>query len=211
MFVLSFLLKKSKMKKILLIALFFIFGQQLFAQEGSRVGVSFGTAFTSYSEEVNGNRGDGQGGLGTRIALNYRKGFKENYGIQTGIALTTKVFDREGLINPGKTVLSTIEIPFGVSMRTNEIRDGIYVHGFVGPTLDIYISARNKENSNSGVEDDFNSIGSTMKFGLAGEKEFDFGTVTLGLSYNRGITDISDTKGVDGRIHYFAIEAGFFF
>jgi hypothetical protein len=199
------------MKKLLFVALFFTFGQQLFAQEGTKIGVSFGTAFTSYTEEVAGKQGDGQNGTGTRIAINYRKGFKENYGIQTGVAFTTKVFDKEGLINPGKTVLSAIEVPIMLSMRTNELSSGLYVHGFVGPTLDVYVSSRNKENGNTDVKDDFNSIGSTVKFGTAVEKEFDFGTVSLGLSYNRGITDVTDDSNINGKIHYFAIEAGFFF
>jgi hypothetical protein len=199
------------MKKILLVALFFTFGQQLFAQEGTMIGVSFGPIFNSATPEVNGRKQDGENGVGTRIAINYRKGFSENYGIQTGISLTTKAYgDKDGV--GGKAVLSAIEIPIGISLRTNEISDGLFISGFVGPTLDVYVSARRKtENDNVDAKKSFNSIGSTIKFGTAVEKEFDFGTVSLGLSYNRGLTDLSDSDSNDLKVHYFAIEAGFFF
>ena len=89
----------------------------------------------------------------------------------------------------------------------------MFVSGFVGPTLDVVVSARNKtDDRNENAEESVKTIGSTMKFGLAGEKEFDFGTVSLGLSYNRGLTNIDDTNAdIEQKVHYFAIEAGFFF
>ncbi len=58
------------MKKLLLVALFFTFGQELFAQEGTRVGVSFGPTFNSAVGEVGGRKSDGENGVGTRIAIN---------------------------------------------------------------------------------------------------------------------------------------------
>ena len=200
------------MKNVFLLLSFLLISSSLFAQEGMKIGIGFGPAITFARTETSGVLTTKESGLGSRLSLTGRYGFSENYGLQTGIALTTKAYgEEESMV--GKVKISTLEIPLGLALRTNEISDGVYVTGFVGPTIDVNISSKLKLN---GVESDNNStikpIGSSIRFGLGTEKEFDFGTVNVGISYSRGLTNIAkDQPNVTTKVHYIAFEGMFFF
>lgn len=200
------------MKNITLLVFFIMISSSLFAQEGVKIGVGFGPAITFSRTEVSGVLTTQESGLGSRLSLTGRYGFSENYGIQTGIALATKAFGSEDDL-AGKTNISTLELPIGLSLRTNEISSGLFVTGFVGPTIDLNISSKLKT---AGVEmdnkDQIKPIGSSIRFGLGAEKELDFGTVHLGVSYARGLTNIARNQpNTTTKVHYLAFEGIFFF
>ena len=201
-------------KRLLVLALLLLTGGYAFAQEGTRVGLSFGTTFNSTNTEVDGTKVDeaSQNGVGIRFALDVRRGFSENYGLQTGVALVTKNFGKKSDAG-GKLSLTTIELPVGMFLRTNELGSGLYVNGFLGPTLDFNVSARNKtDDQNNDAGDVIKTLGASFKFGLGAEKEFDFGTVTAGLSYNLGLTNVSDVgNNTTTKANYFAVSVGYFF
>ncbi|MGB0524233.1 MAG: outer membrane beta-barrel protein [Flammeovirgaceae bacterium] len=201
------------MKKVLLILLMAFPSTLLFAQEGVKIGVGFGPAINFSRTETNDVLTAEDSGLGTRLSLTGRYGFSENYGLQTGVALTTKAFgDKDS--NVGKTKVTTVEIPFGLALRTNELNtDGLYVTGFIGPTIDLNVSSRlNINGQDANNAENVQAIGSSIRFGLGAEKEFDFGTVHLGVTYARGLSNIAkDQAGVVTKIHYLAFEGIFFF
>lgn len=200
------------MKKALLLLLCIVSSPVLFAQDGVTIGVGFGPAISFSRTETNGLLTSEDNGFGSRLSLTGRYGFSENYGLQTGVALTTKAFgEKEG--TAGRVKISTIELPLGLSLRTNELSNGMFVAGFVGPTIDVNISSRlNKNDQEINNNDSIKPLGTSIRFGLGTEKEFDFGMVHLGVSYVRGLTNVvKDQAGVVTKVHYLAFEGMFFF
>lgn len=200
------------MKRIVLLVLL-MSPVLLFAQEGVKIGVGFGPAINFSRTETNDVLTGEANGLGSRLSLTGRYGFSENYGLQTGVALTTKAYgEKEG--TSGKVKVTTIEIPFGLALRTNELNtDGLFVSGFIGPTIDANVSSRlNLNNQDTNNSSNIKALGASVRFGLGTEKEFDFGTLHVGVTYARGLTNIAkDQAGVVTKIHYLAFEGIFFF
>lgn len=202
------------MKKIVLVIVLVTSSLLVSAQEGLKIGVGFGPAISFSRVEDGGVLASEDNGIGSRLSLTGRYSFTDNYGLQTGIALTTKAYgDKDNA--SGKTSISTIELPFGIALRTNELSSGgLYVSGFFGPTIDLNVSSRLRQNGEEkNNNDNIKSIGSTVKFGLGVEKEFDFGTFLLGVSYGRGISNIAtDTQpNVVTKVHYISTELSYFF
>lgn len=202
------------MKKLMTLCLMMMLSAGVFAQEGLKVGISFGPTFNSAKTQIDGQSSDDlkSSGTGYRLALNGTYGFTENVSLYSGFGVVAKNL-KEGDVKFKSTYL---EIPFGVRMRTSELSSGLYAGALVAPTIDINVSAKS---SAGGIEvdakDQVKTFGSSIKIGAFVEKEFDFGRVFFMPAYNLGITNTNaiDTPGVDTstRTNYFELSLGFFF
>lgn len=205
------------MKNLMNLCLLMMLSVGAFAQEGVKVGLSFGPAFNSYKTTVDGTSSDEMKGSGTgyRLAINGTYGFTENVSLYTGVGLVGKNFKNKDADT--KSTNTYLEIPLGIRMRTSELSSGIYAGALVAPTIDINLGSKLKSDDGDVDTKEFTkTFGTSIKMGLFVEKELDFGRVffmpayNLGLSKTNSITEVAGSDIVT-KFNYFELSLGFFF
>ena len=200
------------------------------AQQGLKIGVRVGPTFTSTtfldatSKTVLEMAQSGAAGWSFGIVAN--NGFSENYAFHTGAHLVRKGFsfqetDSMSTVTMKDNKITTLEIPLGLKLRTNEIGGGIHVTGRFGATIDLNLGF--KQTVTVGSEppvanqrgNQINKIGGAFFAGFGGEMEKEFGTVALDISYHHGLANINNkNNGIPNasvRLSYIAIAATYFF
>jgi hypothetical protein len=222
------------MKK-LCVALFFLgLTSRLFAQQAAppydfRLGLTAHPTFGWIKAE----NGKGNGlGLGFSYGLIGDFNFAENYSFSTGLTVTTingksTEANTPPFHDPSSAAtaynirykLQYIEIPLTVKLKTTKIG---YVrwYGQFGLSNDFNIGARWNVDQVGGarVADDANAKDyiNFYRAGLilGGGGEFDVAphtSLTVGLTFNNGFTNISDTDNGSVRNHYLGLNFGVFF
>jgi hypothetical protein len=223
------------MKKLCLAFLFLTLTSSLFAQQAAppydfRLGLTAHPTF-GWIKAENG-KGDGLG-LGFSYGLIGDFNFAENYSFTTGVTVTT-INGKSTEINPApyydpaigtptayniKYKLQYIEVPLTVKLKTTKIG---YVrwYGQFGLSNDFNIGARQNVDQVGGARIANNvNAKDVIKFYragliLGGGGEFDVAphtSLALGLTFNNGFTNISDTDNGSVRNHYLGLNFGVFF
>jgi hypothetical protein len=223
------------MKTIIIGALALFFTIEAFAQQnegpyyGFRLGLTAHPTFGIIRAENGKNNGTN---LGFAYGLMGDFNFAEHYSFNTGITVTT-INGKSTEINamPYHIVVSTptpvaynlkykmqyIEIPLVVKLKTSKI-GAIKWFGQFGLSNDFRIKARqDARNGNSVLADNVNAADWTKLYRagliLGGGGEFDLdGRTTLmgGISFNNGLTNITDSKNVV-KNHFVSLNLGVFF
>lgn len=180
---------------------------------------------------------DGKGN-GVNIGFSYGLigdfNFAENYSFSTGLMVTTingkstefNVSPYNDLIdttNPTtaydlKYKLQYIEIPITVKLKTAKVGD-LRWYGQFGLSNGFNIGAKqDAESGGQGLANDENIYKYTNLYRagliIGGGGEFDVAdntSITAGITFNNGFTDISDDKNRNVRNHYIGINFGVFF
>lgn len=224
------------MKKILIALLLLISTSSVFAQNfaapdyGFRLGLTAHPTF-GWLKPENG-KGNGQS-LGFSYGLLADFNFAERYSFATGLTVTT-INGKSTEINPNlyskgatanmanaydlKYMLQYIEVPLTVKLKSNKIGD-LSWFGQFGLSNDFNIGAKqNAEFQGQSLVKD-QDIKKYTKFyraglilGAGGEFDVDNHTsITAGLTYNNGFTNIVKDQGRNVRSHYIGINFGIFF
>lgn len=221
------------MKKIALLLSFLACMFTLQAQQGLKIGVRVGPAFTSTnvldatSKTILNINQAGLGGYTFGIVAN--QGFAENYAFHTGAHIVRKGFSYDLEIegqNGLETVsrennITSLEIPLGLKLRTNEIGQGLHIMGRFGTTLDLNLGFRQTEKigNEDPVENQranqINKLGGALFAGFGAEYEQDFGTLAFDVSYHHGLANINNkNNGIANtivRLRYVAMAVSYFF
>jgi hypothetical protein len=223
------------MKKLCFVLLFLSLTSPIFAQRAAppydfRLGL---TAYPTFGW-IKAENGKGNGlGLGFSYGLIGDFNFAENYSFSTGLTVTT-INGKSTEINPApyydpaigtptayniKYKLQYIEVPLTIKLKTQKIG---YVrwYGQFGLSNDFNIGARqdaervggSKIASNVDAKDVIKLYRAGLILGGGGE--FDVAphtSLALGLTFNNGFTNISDTNNGSVRNHYLGLNIGVFF
>ncbi|MDB5019400.1 MAG: hypothetical protein JWQ28_527 [Pedobacter sp.] len=223
------------MKKLFVALLFLSLTSPLFAQQAAlpydfRLGLTAHPTFGWIKAE----NGKGNGlGLGFSYGLIGDFDFAENYSFSTGLTVTT-INGKSTEINPPpyydpaintptayniRYKLQYIEVPLTVKLKTAKIGT-VRWYGQFGLSNDFNIAARQDVEQVGGVQiaDDVNAkdLINFYRAGLilGGGGEFDVAphtSLTLGLTFNNGFTNISDTDNGTVKNHYLGLNFGVFF
>jgi len=226
------------MKKTFLSLFLFLLAGQLFAQNpaetyyGFRLGLTAHPTIGWVKPESGKGKGDGVN-LGFSYGLLADFNIAENYSFSTGLTVTTingksTEIDvspyHEASGNPAssaynlKYMLQYIEIPLTLKLKTEKVGD-VRWYGQFGLSNDFNIGAKQNVSSmgqNSqedlNIKDDINFYRAGLIIGAGVEYDVARNTsITTGLTYNNGFTDISDDKNRSVRNHYLALNFGVFF
>jgi long-subunit fatty acid transport protein len=227
------------MKKIFLSLSLFLLAGQLFAQNpaetyyGFRLGLTAHPTIGWIKPESDNGKGDGVN-LGFSYGLLADFNIAENYSFSTGLTVTTiNGKSTEFNVNPYheaagnstaltaynlKYMLQYIEIPLTLKLKTEKVGD-VRWYGQFGLSNDFSIGAKQNVSSmgqNSqedlNIKDDINFYRAGLIIGAGVEYDVARNTsITTGLTYNNGFTDISDDKNRSVRNHYLALNFGVFF
>jgi hypothetical protein len=171
--------------------------------------------------------------LGFSYGLMADFNFAENYSFTTGLTITTingksTELDpspyHDASLNPGITAydlkykLQYVEIPLTLKLKTEKIGD-VRWYGQFGLSNDFNIGARQDVSLAGRVLYDDLHVKKNINFYRAGliigaGLEYDVAkntSVTTGLTFNNGFTDISDDKSRSVKNHYLGINFGVFF
>jgi hypothetical protein len=223
------------MKKLFLALLFLSVTNCLFAQQAAPP-YDFRLGLTAHPTIgwIKAENGKGNGlGLGFSYGLIGDFNFAENYSFSTGLTVTT-INGKSTEINPApyydpaigtptayniKYKLQYIEVPLTVKLKTAKIG---YVrwYGQFGLSNDFNIGARENVDrvggaqiaSNVNAKDVINFYRAGLILGGGGE--FDVAphtSLALGLTFNNGFTNISNTNSGSVRNHYLGLNFGVFF
>jgi len=224
------------MKKILTGLLLSILGSSAFAQNGPEPYYGFRLGLTAHPTIgwVKPETGKSNGvNLGFSYGLLADFNFTENYSFSTGLTITsingksTEVnpspyYDAVAYPNPTaydlKYMLQYVEIPLTLKLKTEKIGD-VRWYGQFGLSNDFNIGAKQDVQLNGKALFDDIHIKKDINFYRAGlivgaGLEYDVArntSVTMGLTFNNGFTDISDDKNRSVRNHYVGINLGVFF
>ena len=223
-------------KKILLAFLLLVSASPLFAQNfaapnyGFRLGLTAHPTFGWVKPEDGKSNGVS---LGFSYGLLADFNFAANYSFATGLTVTT-INGKSTEINPRlyasgnsgtavsaydlKYKLQYLELPFTVKLKTNKIGD-LRWYGQFGLSNDFNIGAKqDAELSGKGIVSDQNIKSDTRFYraglivGGGGEFDLDGHTsITAGLTYNNGFTNIVKDGGRSARNNYIAINLAVFF
>jgi hypothetical protein len=223
------------MRKILTGLLLILTGSA-FAQNGPEPYYGFRLGLTAHPTIGWTKPEDGKSNgvnLGFSYGLMADFNFAENYSFATGLTITT-INGKTTEINPSpyhdvnanpdptaydlKYKLQYVEIPLTLKLKTEKIGD-VRWYGQFGLSNDFNIGARQDVHlAGKSIVDDIN-IKKDINFYRAGliigaGLEYDVArntSVTTGLTFNNGFTDISDDKDRSVRNHYVGINFGVFF
>lgn len=221
------------MKKILISFLLLACSTPLFAQYAAP-GYGFRLGLTAHPTFgwLNPEEGKGNGlALGFSYGLLGDFNFADNYSFATGITITT-INGKSTEISPlpfarNSDIMETydlryklqyLEIPMTVKLKTEKIGD-IRWYGQFGLSNDFKIGAKGDASRGSTDLDKDLNISDYTKFyraglilGAGGEFDLDHHTsITLGLSYNNGFTNIVKNDNRSVKNHYVGINFGVFF
>ena len=221
------------MKKLFTVLVFTVLSSSLFAQQTPfydfRLGLTAHPTF-GWLKPENG-KGDGLS-LGFSYGLIGDFDFAENYSFSTGLTITT-INGRSTEINPApyhaasntnilaynlKYKLQYIEVPLTLKLKTGKVGEQRY-YGQFGLSNDFNIGARQDVSlggqtiaENTDIKKITNLYRAGLILGAGTEFNIDNHTsLTLGLTYNNGFTDISSDKNRTVRSHYVGLNFGVFF
>jgi len=200
------------MKKIVLLSVLFIFS--FTKAQDFKIGLTFAPTISFNKQEVKVDNKwktvDGTGGLGWKGGLLADYNFAGNYNLHSGILIHNKAFKGDDELD---MVVSTLEIPLALKLRTEEVADNIRVTGFFGGLIDMNVGATvTDENGDEyDANDAINTFGLSFMVGTGAEYDLDFGTIGLGLSYHLGFTDISSDDNVRVTPKHLSIDLTFYF
>ncbi|MGY4383748.1 hypothetical protein ACVWYN_000767 [Pedobacter sp. UYP24] len=222
------------MKRTFIGLLLLFFAGSLYAQDSSSPYYGFRLGLTAYptigwvKPEI--GKSDGVA-LGFSYGLMADFNFTQNYSFATGITITTingkskEIFTTMG--NGGtpaqteyglKYKLQYVEIPLTLKLKTVKINNTRY-YGQFGLSNGINIGAKqDTEVTGNSISKDV-KISDNIKFYRAGliigaGAEFDISansSITTGLTFNNGFTDITSDKSTTVKNHYIGINFGVFF
>jgi hypothetical protein len=224
------------MKKILFTLLLFCLTGSAFAQwQNGPLGNDFKLGLTAHPTfgwlKPEGGKADGTS-LGFSYGLLGDFNFAENYSFSTGLAITT-INGKSTEINPApyhdvndpaklayglKYKLQYIEIPLTIKLRTSKVGELVWYGQFglsndfnIGAKQDVSLSGR-KIVEDRNIKDLTNFYRAGLILGAGGEFDLDTHTsVSVGLTFNNGFTDISDDKNRNVRNHYVGLNLAVFF
>jgi len=161
--------------------------------------------------------------------------FAENYSFSTGLTITTVNGKSTEINTPYYTTqipvagsaqnpleikykLQYIELPFTLKLRTVKIGE-VRWYGQFGLSNDFNIGAKQDVDVTGGSKYADLKVSDNIKFYRAGliigaGGEFNIGgqsSITAGLTFNNGFTDITEDKDTSVRNHYIGINFGVFF
>lgn len=213
------------MKRVLLFTVCTLFAGLLFAQEGLKIGVRVAplVSFATVIQDDDKSRLDigqmSRFGYGYGIMGSY--GFSENYGLNSGIIIVARGFNTELADFSSNVRYTAIQVPFGFKLRSSEIGSGIHlkaifnaeVEGNLGFRGITQVSGLDPEESRNPNQMNFLSAGFVVGGGI--EQENDWGTIDVGLTFHRGLTNINNkTNGYPEtiiRINYVSLDLGYYF
>jgi len=223
------------MKKLCIALFFLCLTSPLFAQQGTpfndfRLGL---TAHPTFGW-IKADNGKGNGmGLGFSYGLIGDFNFAENYSFSTGLTVTT-INGKSTEVNPApyydpaigtptaydiKYRLQYLEIPLTVKLKTQKVGT-VRWYGQFGLSNDFNIGAKqNVDQVGGSLKLKDQNAKDVIKFYragliLGGGGEFDVAphtSIMLGLTFNNGFTNISDTKNGTVKNHYLGLNFGVFF
>jgi hypothetical protein len=215
------------MKRTFIGLLLLFFASSGFAQDagrsyGFRLGLTAHPNFGWVKPQV---------GKSNSVALGFAYGlladfnFTENYSFSTGLTITTINGKSTEVITNSSQVpvelkykLQYIELPLTLKLRTVKIGE-VRWYGQFGLSNDFNIGAKQDgDMSGKSAYRDLN-VSDNIKFYRAGlllgaGGEFDLNgqtSITAGLTFNNGFTDITTDKDTSVRNHYLGINFGVFF
>jgi hypothetical protein len=224
------------MKRSLLSLFFIVFAGQLFAQNVAETYYGFRLGLTAHPTigwvKPENGKGDGVN-LGFSYGLLADFNIAPNYSFSTGLTVTT-INGKSTEINPSpyydsslgtnptaynlKYMLQYLEIPLTLKLKTEKVGD-VRWYGQFGLSNDFNIGAK-QDVSLSGkklvdrlnVKQDINFYRAGLIIGAGVEYDVARNTsITTGLTYNNGFTDISDDKSRSVKNHYLGLNFGVFF
>ncbi|MDO7744922.1 MAG: PorT family protein [Pedobacter sp.] len=224
------------MKKIFTAIVLLVLTKGGFAQNGPEPYYGFRLGLTAHPTIgwVKPETGKSNGvNLGFSYGLIGDFNFTENYSFSTGLTITT-INGKSTEINPSpyydaaanpnptaydlKYMLQYVEIPLTLKLKTEKIANARWYGQFglsndfnIGARQDVELAGKNVVKDIS-IKKDINFYRAGLIIG--GGLEYDVArstSVTMGLTYNNGFTDISDDKGRSVRNHYLGINFGVFF
>lgn len=224
------------MKRLLLILFLLFSSATLFAQEfplpyqGFRLGLTAHPTIGWVKPQTGKSNGVA---LGFAYGLLADFNFAENYSFATGLTITTINGKSTEIISlpstvPGQTPnqvpfdikykLQYIEVPLTVKLKTVNFGDVRY-YGQFGLSGGFNIGAKQDTDASgmestrgANIKDDIKFFRAGLVLGAGGE--FDLkgnASITAGLTYNNGLSDIRSESGVNVRNHYLSLNFGVFF
>lgn len=208
----------------------------VFAQYGTEPYYGFRLGLTAHPT-IGWAKPEGAKSNGVNLGFSYGLigdfNFAENYSFSTGFTITTingktteidprPYHDSQQFPNPTpydlKYMLQYVEIPLTVKLKTEKI-GMVRWYGQFGLSNDFMIGARQDVSINGRTLFDNTRIKKDINFYRAGliigaGLEYDIArntSVTTGLTFNNGFTDITDDKSRSVKNHFIGINFGVFF
>lgn len=213
------------MKKIVMIALIFIFAQNIYAQGDIRFGFELSPAVSWLSTDDTKINSSGPN-IGLKLGLNGEYLFRDNYAISSGIGfhfngggtllhqyggdywnktdLATNLRDSMSNNVKLKYSIQFVEIPVGLKMKTKEFG---HLQYFINPAITFGLKTQANgyvtDSGKVGEEDEKYDIAKEVNFlnltwGLTAGAEYNIGdnsTLVFGAGFQIGFTDITDDNG----------------
>lgn len=220
------------MKKLIVVIVFAIstlVSQAVIAQSDAKFRFGFRLApLFAFGRVTDGDNNSIQGlSTSSRMGINFglmgTYHFNDKLGVYSGTQIVLKGFKYSVGGSSVVMSVSAVEIPIALHMRSNEIAPNIKVRGLFGLSANIIAGARTKTSSGgatitSNSTKGFNTLVPDFLVGAGIEWVLpNIGTFDLGLSYHHGLANLHKLKDNDGntvlksRIHYLAIDLGYFF
>lgn len=201
------------------------------AQEGIKIGLMFSPSI-SWSNITDADQNDVPGlDPSTRVGYAYGLSvdyfFKEAYAFHTGVQIVNKGYQASFTDRTEDVRFTSVEIPLGLKLRTNEFDNGMRINAVFGLSLDFYVGYKNEyegQNPISGVtgngttrnNDIVNPLGVTfilgpgVEFSPGGE-----GIISIAVTYHNGLNNVNNRSNAinDFRIllNYTALDLVYYF
>lgn len=222
------------MKRTFIGLLLLFFTGSAFAQDSSSPYYGFRLGLTAHPTIgwVKPDIGKSNGvSLGFSYGLIGDFNFTQNYSFATGLSITTvngkstEIVTQNNADRPDtqmeillKYKLQYIELPLTLKLKTVKINEVRY-YGQFGLSNGILIGAKHDVDITNGRSEKDVNFKDELKFYRAGliigaGAEFEVSgntSITTGLTFNNGFTDITKDKGVTVKNHYLGINFGVFF
>jgi opacity protein-like surface antigen len=222
------------MKRTFIGLLLLFFTGSAFAQDSSSPYYGFRLGLTAHPTIgwVKPDIGKSNGvSLGFSYGLIGDFNFTQNYSFATGLAVTTvngkstEIVTQNNASGPDsqmeillKYKLQYIEVPLTLKLKTVKINEVRY-YGQFGLSNGFMIGAKHDVDITNGMSEKDVNFKDDIKFYRAGliigaGAEFEVSgntSITTGLTFNNGFTDITKDKGVTVKNHYLGINFGVFF
>lgn len=222
------------MKRTFIGLLLLFFTGSAFAQDSSSPYYGFRLGLTAHPTIgwVKPDIGKSNGvSLGFSYGLIGDFNFTQNYSFATGLSITTvngkstEIVTQNNASGPDtqmeillKYKLQYIEVPLTLKLKTVKINEVRY-YGQFGLSNGILIGAKHDVDITNGMSEKDVNFKDDIKFYRAGliigaGAEFEVSgntSITTGLTFNNGFTDITKDKGVTVKNHYLGVNFGVFF